>query len=400
MTLILDVACWLLAALFAWLAIGASLGLMLAPPLRKESDEPESLDPIHVVVPVRNEQDRIGQTVQRLLAQRGVSLTITVVDDRSDDETPQILAGLSARDPRLRVVRIDSLPDGWLGKCHACHVGARSADAPWLLFMDADTWLVPDAIRLALGRAQRTGACMLCLMPGFAHTTFWGRAALLGAMNAFMARVARTSLDLAGGYIGVGAFNLVRTKAYVASGGHETLRLEVVDDVALGLLVRRTGGSVRVSLSPSHAEVDWGGSVRSLVQVLEKNGWAAVGFRWLPALLVAIGGAIATALALLSPLSMLLGLKGGLALFLAWIAGAIPAVIASGRLRWPRLSAFVTPLTYPILSAALLNSVQKTSRAGGVRWRETLYPLSELREAWARVRKKPQAADEPADTMR
>lgn len=398
---LLDIALWIIASLFALLALLSALGLRLSPALSPERDDPATPEPVHIVVPVRNERERIGQTIERILAQRAADWRATIVDDRSDDGTSDILREIAGRDPRLSVHRVEALPDGWLGKCHACAVGAAHARTPWILFMDADTWLEPDALRLALGRAQRTGAGMLCVMPGFVRTTFWGRAALLGAMGAFMARACRTTLDLPGGYLGVGAFNLVRADAYRAAGGHETLRMEVVDDVALGLLIRRAGARVRIALSPAHLETDWAGSVRSLIGVLEKNGWAAVGFRWSPALAVAGWGVAATALALAGPaLWLSLGLTGGLAAGATLWLNALPAIAGARRLGWAGASALAAPLTYPVLSVALLNSVRACARERGVRWRDTRYELSELREAWLRVRKRPRAQREHADTMR
>ena len=82
---------------------------------------------VTVVVPARNEADRIEESVRRLLAQRAIDLELVVVDDRSDDGTSKILERLGQEDPRLRVIRVDALPERWLGKQHACYVGAREA---------------------------------------------------------------------------------------------------------------------------------------------------------------------------------------------------------------------------------------------------------------------------------
>lgn len=73
-----------------------------------------------------------------------------VVDDRSTDRTGEILEQLANEDARLRDLRMDTLPEGWLGKCHACHVGASAARGEWLLFTDADCWSKPDVVLRAL----------------------------------------------------------------------------------------------------------------------------------------------------------------------------------------------------------------------------------------------------------
>ena len=85
--------------------------------------------------------------------QRGIEAEFIVVDDRSTDQTGEILRRLAKENPRLQVKRVDVLPDGWLGKCHACHVGASAATGDWILFTDADCWLKPDVIaRPSVGR--------------------------------------------------------------------------------------------------------------------------------------------------------------------------------------------------------------------------------------------------------
>ena len=82
---------------------------------------------VSVIVTARNEERRIENTVRRLLAQRGVDLEIIVVDDRSTDGTSRILATLADEHGEIRRVRVDALPAGWLGKTHACMLGARAA---------------------------------------------------------------------------------------------------------------------------------------------------------------------------------------------------------------------------------------------------------------------------------
>src|SRR5262249_16193891 len=121
-----------------------------------------------VVIAARDEQTRIEQTVVHLLAQRGVALEVVVIDDRSTDKTPEIVAKLAREDPRLRLIRVNSVPEGWLGKCYACHVGASTATGEWILFTDADCWLKPEVVAQALFMANREGVDHIALTPGLA----------------------------------------------------------------------------------------------------------------------------------------------------------------------------------------------------------------------------------------
>ena len=121
-----------------------------------------------VVVAARDEDTRLEETVRHLLAQRDVAVDVIVVDDRSMDRTGDILRRLASADARVQARRVESLPDGWLGKCHACHVGAGAATGEWILFTDADCWLKPDVIARALRVADREEADHITLTPGVA----------------------------------------------------------------------------------------------------------------------------------------------------------------------------------------------------------------------------------------
>ena len=132
-----------------------------------------------IVLAARNEEGRIGDTVRRLLNQQGVRIEVIVVDDRSTDHTGEILIQLAAGDGRVKVRRIDILPDGWLGKCHACHVGAGLATGRWILFTDADCGLKPDVIARALQVANREGVEHITLTPGVAPERLLSQAGIL-----------------------------------------------------------------------------------------------------------------------------------------------------------------------------------------------------------------------------
>ncbi|NIP78703.1 MAG: glycosyltransferase, partial [Gemmatimonadetes bacterium] len=100
---------------------------------------------VTVVVAARDEAGHIAPTVHSLLAQDYPDLEVVAVDDRSTDGTGRILDRLAARQPRLRVLHIDTLPPDWLGKNHALHRGAELASGELLLFTDADVVMRPDA---------------------------------------------------------------------------------------------------------------------------------------------------------------------------------------------------------------------------------------------------------------
>lgn len=329
-----------------------------------------------VVVAARDEEARIEQTVRHLLAQRGVELELIVVDDRSGDRTGEILRQLAKEDLRLGVVRVDALPERWLGKCHACHVGALAAKGEWILFTDADCWSQPDVLLRALQVAQREQADHVTLTSGLAVPNLGLRAGSLLFHLSLANWFSGVNRDRPKSFLGFGAFNLVRTSAYRQCGGYEALRLTVLDDVKLGLLLRRAGKRTRAFLGVQDVEAHWGTRLWDTVRLMEKNYFAALDFN-LP---LALG--VITFLTLLmvgSVLGLFSGTFAGLVAALSPFSLAVPAAILARRIGWPWFIALGVPFAMPISVCALLNSTFATLKNRGIRWRETFYPLEMLR---------------------
>jgi len=119
----------------------------ISPRHRREPTPPPANHPlISICVPARNEEHNIGACIESLLAQDYPNLEIIVLDDRSTDSTPAILRILAAQNDRLKIIHGSDLPPGWAGKPHALYQAAKSAHGEWLCFVDADTFLEPEAI--------------------------------------------------------------------------------------------------------------------------------------------------------------------------------------------------------------------------------------------------------------
>jgi glycosyltransferase involved in cell wall biosynthesis len=336
---------------------------------------------VSVVLAARDEEARIENTVRRLFAQRGIDLEVIVVDDRSKDRTSEILQRLAAEFPGLKVKRVDVLPEGWLGKCHACHLGAASVTGDWILFTDADCWLKSDVIVRAWLVAERVGADHVTMTPGIAGASpaaaAWHLAFLLSLANWFSG----VNRDKPKAYLGLGAFNFVRTDAYRVCGGYEALRLTVLDDVRLGLLLRRADKRTRGFIGGDDTECHWGTTARAMIQIMEKNYFAAVDFRTGLVISASIFAPLVWCGAVLGPFT---GSLSGLAAGLGLLSLSVPAGVLAGRLGWSRWLAMLTPFAFPLLFYAIWNSMVVTLRNGGIRWRDTFYPLEMLRRGTVR----------------
>jgi hypothetical protein len=332
---------------------------------------------VSVIIAARDEADGIEASVRQLLALRGVAIEVIVVSDRSVDATAAIVGRLAADDPRVRLVEVAALPERWLGKTHALHVGSQAATGDWLLFTDADCLLHHEVVARALRVAARDGVDHIALTPApIAATTSgyaWHYVFLAGLIDWF----ARANTDRPGGYVGFGAFNLVRASTHRAFGGHEALRLTVLDDVRLGLLVRRAGGRCRGFLGGRDIRCDWGRTLGQGIRLTEKNYFAAVHYRTavvatLAAVVPLMWIGVAAALASGTVLGLVAGLSGGLLV--------LPALVFARRLGWPMPGALLAPLVHSLAAYAVVRSAVLTLRRGGVRWRDTFYPIALLRD--------------------
>lgn len=342
---------------------------------------------VSAIVPARDEAAALERAIRSLLAQDYPALEVIAVDDRSTDETPAILARLAAPDPRLVVVRVDRLPEAedgspiWLGKPHALARGVERARGEWLLFCDADVHHDPTTVSRAVRVAVRDGREHLTLLPrvvpaGPMHRVFVGAFGLtvLLARRAWAVPDPRSRASL-----GIGAFNLVHRAVYRRFGGHAALRLEVVDDMALGQEAKRAGGRSEGLFAEDLVWLQWYPSVAETVRGLTKNAFAAVGFS-VPAAAAAVlllgllglgpyvGALLAPGVARAPYLLAVLGIAGGFAVY--------------GR-RWPEQARPTDALLFPgavvLLMAAFVRSTWTTLAGGGVEWRGTRYPLARLR---------------------
>ena len=360
--------------------------------------------PLSIIITARDEAASIESTVKLALAQRYPRLDVIVVDDRSNDGTGAILDRLAApeRDeprpgaahspgPRLTVIHVRELPDGWIGKCHACDVGARRAAGEWLLFMDGDVGLAAgDLLRRVVAFAEARRIDHLSVFPDLRPLGPLQGALMLAFEQAFLftARAWEIERDRPRGGAGVGAFNLLRREAYLRVGGHRLLKMDVVDDLKLGRLLKESGARQRLYSGVDLVYCPWQRGAWEVVRGLEKNLFAGLDYS-VAAVLARTGIGLA---AFLGPL--LVGLTGGRALGpgLCWAPLVVQGVVLASQAAQSarRLSTHPAALValYPfalgLLFYAAWNSMLATLRRGGVLWRDTFYPLADLRRASVR----------------
>jgi glycosyltransferase involved in cell wall biosynthesis len=286
---------------------------------------------------------------------------------------------LAATDSRLKVIHVTQLPDGWLGKCHALSVGAKAASGEFLLFTDGDVLFEPETIRLAAGCMTQSQLDHLCLLPMLLPGTYFETALVCYFSLVFTVGtqpwLVRTSWQRA--YVGVGAFNMVRRSVYEAVGGHAPIRLDILDDVKLGKLLKHAGYRSDVLMAEDLVRVRWQISAWGVIRGLEKNGFASLDYSVGKLIVVTLVSVLIVFVPYLALCvfrdARLIGYA--VAVTLAHVLFARTGNSLSGGWR----VAPVLPLAAAGFLFAFIRSAWITLRQGGVRWRDTFYPLAELR---------------------
>ena len=178
-----------------------------------------------IVIPARNEAKKIAEALQSVLKQDYPNLEFMVLNDRSTDNTATILAGLAAKDARLRVENISELPAGWLGKNYALYRGAERASGELLLFTDADVVMNPSAVSRAVHYLRANRLDHLAVMPAVRMPTLALRlfCSAFGVFFSAYMRQWKAKDPRSPRFVGVGAFNLVARDAYRAIGSTRPL---------------------------------------------------------------------------------------------------------------------------------------------------------------------------------
>lgn len=120
---------------------------------------------VSVLIPARNEEHNIERLLNSLLIQDYPKLEIIVYDDLSEDNTAGLVQRFCDTDDRVRLVRGEALPGGWLGKNFACHKLSLEAKGAYLLFLDADVIALPQLIGQAVAFMEKHRLALLSIFP-------------------------------------------------------------------------------------------------------------------------------------------------------------------------------------------------------------------------------------------
>ncbi len=369
-----------------------------------------ALPEVSVVIPARDEAAALRRALPTLLAQDYPRLQVIVVNDRSNDDTQKVIEGTvddaspddgcsNEHDVQVIAHRVRTLPEGWLGKSYALYQGARLASGEWLLFTDADVCFAPSTLRRAVEYARRESLDHLTLIPKLDLEGYWLRGAAAFFYLGYMINLGmyRTNIPGSGVGLGIGAFNLLSSRAYRTIGTYEALRLSAADDYSLGRAVKRAGLKQRLLTGvgagpdPPAIRLRWYDSLTEFFRGVEKNVLPVCAYNPLAVLGVVLTVQLTCVLPFVAPLFASVRAKRlVLAIYaLAAVLNFASSVQFNRHQRHPRpwILALGYPVSTIISSYALLRAVAVVLRDGGITWRGTFYSLETLRMAEAHERK-------------
>ena len=345
--------------------------------------QPSNHPRVSIIVPACNEEADIEQGLSGLLALDYDNYEVIAVNDRSTDRTGEIMdrvAASPAAHGRLRVVHVTELPPGWLGKTHAMWSAGLQAGGDWLLFTDADVLFKPEVLRRALAYAESENADHVVVFPRIIMKRPGEKMmiAFFQTLFTFGHRPWRVADPETKDHMGVGAFNLVRRTAYEAVGTYKALRMEVLDDMKLGKVLKNARFRQRNVFGDDLISVRWATGALGVVDNLTKNFFAVLSFQWWRTVASVFG-------------LFFLNLGPFLGIWLAHGWARVPYVVALGSMfliylgmsfksSIPPYYFLLHPISTMMFEYTLIRSMVLTLRNDGVTWRGTKYPLEELRK--------------------
>ena len=219
-------------------------------PMLKKAGECQNSQRVSVLIPARNEETNIGGCIEGFLAQKYDNFEICVLDDQSTDRTGAIIEQFSQRHPEVQAIRGESLPSGWLGKNWACHQLSQHADGEILIFTDADNRPAPNALTYTVAYMQKFKLGLLSAFPEKVTVTLAEKLVVpvvdmfvYAGLPLWLTYFSRSpSLAAASGL-----WIAFTREAYEQINGHQGVSDQIVEDVELSRLAKRSGIKILTS---------------------------------------------------------------------------------------------------------------------------------------------------------
>ena len=234
----------LISIILLAVVLAVTLFNALTAPMLKKSINLQTRPRVSVLIPARNEETNIGPCIEGFLSQDYDNFEIHVLNDQSTDRTGAIIEKFDERHLEVHAIHGKPLPAGWMGKNWACHQLSQHANGEILIFTDADNRPAPNAITNTVAYMQKLELGLLSAFPEKVTMTlseklvvpvvdmfvYAGLPLWLTYFSRFPSLAAASGLWIA-----------FTHEAYQQIGGHQAVSNQIVEDVELSRLAKKSG---------------------------------------------------------------------------------------------------------------------------------------------------------------
>lgn len=371
----LIVFAWSIAVLWLIAFIWTLYCLLNQKTLEVETNKrPPSRTFVSVLVPARNEGRRIlRQSISSMLVQSYENHELVVLDDRSTDNTREILEKLKIQNPKLKIIDGAEPGNTWLGKPHALAQAFESSKGEWILTADADIIFAPETLETVVGYCEKNGFDALTLIPKQVFGSFWERLFMpvFGWFCLLAMPLHRVNDPNRRESMGVGNFFMFRREVLEKIGGFESVKSEVAEDLKLAEILKNRSFKLRIDYA-EFIETRMYSGFREIWQGFTKNLFSGMKF----SVPKTVFGSLSIFLfGILPPVFAVIFLFSGRAalfapLFTAYVFQVLTFIYINLKWRGNVFYAFLTPIGLALFLAILANSAVRVSSGKGVVWKD------------------------------
>lgn len=342
---------------------------------------------VSILIPARNEEKNIGRCLRSLIKQDYSNIEILVLDDNSDDATGIIAGRWSKKDSRIKSLRGEPLLQGWKGKSYACHQLSRHAKGEYLIFTDADTLHFPDSVSSSIAALLSNNLDALSVFPKQIMVTIHERMVVVFinlAVMAFMPLILIRRSKSPKFSIANGQFMLFKRKTYDSIGGHENIKKDIVEDVAISKQIKEYGFKFMVFDGRSNIYCRMYNGFREVVRGFSKFIFASMNYS------IARLAAVISLILILFLVPLILFSAGFCIIRWPFIINAnlliqisiifIIRIVMTFRFRSRIFDIILHPLSMFYITVLSVNSVYQAKYGKGIYWKDRIYDMDDGEE--------------------
>lgn len=329
---------------------------------------------VSIIVPARNEAHRVlEKSIPSMLAQTYENYELIVLNDRSTDNTEEVLLQCKAQNARCKIYNGVEPDKTWLGKPFALQQAFEKAIGDWIISTDADIIFAPETLQTVIDYAEENNFDALTLIPKQIYGSFWERLFMpvFGWFCLLAMPLHRVNDLKRKESMGVGNFFMFRREVLERIGGFECVKNEVAEDLKLGEIIKSKGYRLRIDYTPKLIETRMYAGFSEIWEGFTKNLFSGMKF----SLLKMFFGVFSILLFGVLPifLAVFVLAVGNFKLFLPLIFIYLlqVCVLAKAAQEWEGslIYAPLAPLGLALFLAILMNSTIKILSGKGVTWK-------------------------------